>query len=116
MKYPTRPVGRPSAHDSALRTEILISSMMGVVEGRKSAVRCDVASAAEVRRAEADRSDAGRNGRMTLSDAGFARCFALAGGARTRHVGTRSPFALLLEAGLLVAKGPGYGRGRPCGS
>ena len=81
MKYPTRPVGLPSAHDNALRTEILISSMMGVAEGRKSAVRCDVASVAEVRRAEADRSDAGRNGRMTLSDAGFARCFALADGA-----------------------------------
>src|SRR6202521_6466896 len=99
MKYPTRPVGLPSADDSALRTEILISSMMGVVEGRKSAVRCDVASAAEVRRAEADRSDAGWNGRMTLTDAGFARCLALAGGARTRDVGTRAAFGLLFGAG-----------------
>src|SRR5260370_24339074 len=104
MKYPTRPVGRPSAHDSSLRTEILISSMMGVVEGRKSAVRCDVASVAEVRRAEADRSDAGRNSRITLTNAGFASCFALAGGARTRHVGTRAAFALLLEAGDLLCE------------
>src|SRR5258708_31397899 len=62
------------------------------------------ASAAEVRRAEADRSDAGRNGRMTFSGAGFACRFALAGGARTRHVGTRAAFALLLEAGGLLCE------------
>src|ERR1700694_1670340 len=62
------------------------------------------ASAAEVRRAEADRSDAGRNARTTLTGAGFACRFALAGGARTRHVGTRAAFALLLELGCLLRK------------
>src|ERR1700688_3155333 len=62
------------------------------------------ASAAEERRAEADRSDAGWNGRTTLTGAGFACRFALAGGARTRDVGTRAAFALLFEAGDLLCK------------
>src|SRR5579864_2131234 len=62
------------------------------------------ASAAEIRRTKADRSDAGRNSRMTLTDAGFACRFSLAGGARTRHAGTRAAFALLLELGCLLRK------------
>jgi len=59
-------------------------------------VRCGVPSDAEVQRAEAGRTDAGRRGDMTLVDPARngtrVRC------ARTRHVATDAAFGLPLEA------------------
>src|SRR5258706_8485978 len=66
--------------------------------------RCVATSVAEVWCAEADRSDARGNGRMTFTDASFAGRLSLACCVRTRHAATRAAFASLFELGCLLRK------------
>jgi hypothetical protein len=72
---------------------------------------CGMASTAEIRRAEADRSDARRHGRIASTEARFARRFTLACRARTRHAGTRVVVPVLHRLRRLLCNDWGDSRG-----